>query len=677
MTAGKLGSTAPLWLLSAVLMVATSVPAAAQTASYSLVVSSSANRSAPVPLQGASLSGNVYIFTSPDTPNISLVRFWLDNPNHTGTPRRTEGSGPYDFNGGTVTSANPFSVSTLSSGTHSVTAEIVLTTGGSQFITATFTVGTAPPPPPVIDQVHLSWTGDPARSFTVTWRTGSASTASEVRYRLVGATTWGTATGSLQASGTQGTLHRVTVNGLAPNSEYEYQVRGDNGTWSSIFDTRTAPLTGNFDFVYFADTGIIGRTDGLTVGTQAVIDSIASLDPYLVLSGGDYAYFNTETRFANLNVAIDAWFNQIQPIASRSPMMPTYGNHEVLLGEGFDPWADRFATPTGVAGPTEEGVDTRGNYSFDVGPAHFISLTAVYESRALSSGQVAWITQDVAAARLRGLTWIIPYFHGTPYSEGLNHPSNAALRNQLGPLFESLDIPLAMYSHDQSYERTYPLVAASSTVSPVTNQRTSSSLTCYTQSDGVVWLKTSPGGKLSNKNQNFSQWRTTNPPTWTAVRDNSRHHYTQVTVSAADLEVVTYGLTSTGATTIQDQFQITTGNCGTPPPPPTHSLLVSSSPNRSAAVPLEGANLGGNVYIFTSPDTPNISLVRFWLDNPSHTGSPRRTEGSGPYDFNGGTVTTANPFSVSTLSSGTHSVTAEIVWTTGGSQFLTSNFTVP
>ena len=140
MIAGKLRSTAPLWLLSAVLMVATSVPAAAQTASYSLVVSSSANRSAPVPLQGASLSGNVYIFTSPDTPNISLVRFWLDNPNHTGTPRRTEGSGPYDFNGGTVTSANPFSVSTLSSGTHSVTAEIVWTTGGSQFLTSNFTV---------------------------------------------------------------------------------------------------------------------------------------------------------------------------------------------------------------------------------------------------------------------------------------------------------------------------------------------------------------------------------------------------------------------------------------------------------------------------------------------------------------------------------------------------------
>jgi hypothetical protein len=31
----------------------------------------------------------------------------------------------------------------------------------------------------------------------------------------------------------------------------------------------------------------------------------------------------------------DAWFNQVQPIASRSPMMPTYGNHEVSLDETY------------------------------------------------------------------------------------------------------------------------------------------------------------------------------------------------------------------------------------------------------------------------------------------------------------------------------------------------------
>jgi len=127
-------------LLAAFLVFASSLPAAGQTSSYSVLVSVSANRSSPVPLQGANLNGNVYIFTSPDTANISLVRFWLDNPNHTGTPRRSEGNSPYDFNGGNVATASPFNSSSLASGSHSITVEIAQTTDGSQFITATFTV---------------------------------------------------------------------------------------------------------------------------------------------------------------------------------------------------------------------------------------------------------------------------------------------------------------------------------------------------------------------------------------------------------------------------------------------------------------------------------------------------------------------------------------------------------
>lgn len=674
-------SEAVLALVCAVMMVGTAFPAVGETLPYSLVVSSSADRSASAPLDGAQLTGNAYVLTSPDTADISVVRFWLDNPGHTGAPRRSESTPPYDFNGGTVSSATPFNFSSLAAGRHSITAEIVLKTGPSQFLTASFTVGAVAPPVAVTDQVHLSWTENPALSFTATWRTGFTSTASEVEYRLSGATTWQTATGTQQASGTAGTLHRVAVTGLTADSEYQYRVRGDEGTWSPVFTTRTAPTSGAFDFVYVADTGIIGRTDGLTAGTRAVIDSIVGVDPDLLLVGGDYAYFNTDIRFPTLDTAIDAWFNQMQPLASRAPMMPTYGNHEVLLGEGFDPWADRFATPTGAVGPTAAGVDARGNYSFDVGSAHFVSITAVYETSALAQSQVDWITQDVTAARQRGATWIIPFFHAAPFSEGMNHPSNRALRQQIGPLLEQLDIPLAMYSHDQSYERTYPLVKASSTVSSTTNKPTSTSLTCYTQGDGVVWLKTSPGGKLSNKSQNFSPWRTASAPAWTAVRDNTRHHYTRVTVDDSSLRVVTYGLTDTGSTTVQDDFTITTGMCATPPPPPppppgTYSLLVSASPNRSAPTPLEGAALTGNAYVFTSPDTPDISAVRFWVDNPGHTGVPRRTETGAPYDFNGGTVSTATAFNVSTLAPGAHSVTVEIVLKTGGSQFHTSTFTV-
>jgi hypothetical protein len=79
-----------------------SSPAEAQTSggTYSLLVSSSSNRSNPTPLAGKTVSGNIYAFTSPDDSGVLRVRFYLDNPSMSGTPRRTESNAPYDFAGG-------------------------------------------------------------------------------------------------------------------------------------------------------------------------------------------------------------------------------------------------------------------------------------------------------------------------------------------------------------------------------------------------------------------------------------------------------------------------------------------------------------------------------------------------------------------------------------------------
>jgi hypothetical protein len=335
---------------------------------------------------------------------------------------------------------------------------------------------------------------------------------------------------------------------------YEYRVRGDAGTWGSVSTTRTAPPLGpaTFDFVYVADTGLIGRSDGLATGTAQVIDEIAELNPLFVLPGGDYAYFDTDKRFGSLNNTIDAWFNQMQPISRSAPLMPTYGNHEALLGEGFEPWAARFPTPNGF--------DSRRNYSFDVGDAHFVSIFAVSGQDGLSSGQLTWIQQDIQAARAAGQRWIIPYYHVSPFSEGTSHPSNTTLRQQLGPLFEQLGVKLTISSHDQSYERTYPLTNV-----PSSNTPTSTSLTCYTMSDGVTWLKTSPGGKLSSKNGDFSQWRTATPPAYTAYRNNTMHHFTRVQIFAAGvLRVSTYGVVGDGSTpVVLDAFEYRVDGCST------------------------------------------------------------------------------------------------------------------
>jgi hypothetical protein len=825
--------------------------AAAAAGPYTLLVSSAPDRSNPISLAGQSTSGDIYVFASPGS-GATRVRFYFDNPAMSGAPRQTESNPPYDFAGGSVSTASPFRTTTVGDGSHTITAAVDLPDGTTQVVHATFTVansapalafspdslslavdeggsttrsvslastggatsfslsddaawlsvsptgGTTPASLTVavnagglapgsysatisatapghtadalavtlsvggsaaFDQVHLAWVGDPSTTLTVVWRTWDTTTPSQVEYRPLGATSWLGASGGSRASGTAGMLHEVTLSGLSPATGYEYRVRGDGGGWSQVFKTRTAPPRGPADFeaIYVADTGLVGRADGLATGTQQVVNEIAALDPLLVLPGGDYIYYDTDKRYGTLDASIDAWFNQMQPIAARSPLMPTYGNHETLLGESYSAWAARFPTP--------QGFDGRRNFSFDIGDVHFVSIYAVYNSRGLSSSALQWIEQDILAAKAAGQRWIIPYFHVAPFSDGKNHPSNLPLRQQLGPLFERLGVQIAIASHDQSYERTYPLVDV-----PATNTPTSTSKSCYTMADGVTWVKVSPGGKLSNISKSFSPFATFPPPPWTAFRDNTMHHFARLVVSAAgSVRLEVYGVVGDDSPPIiQDSFEYTSGTCpsqlqlsaetlaltaaeggtasqnvildtsdgsqatysvsddapwlivspasGTTPgsltvvanaaglapgtyratitvtapgyssdtlpvsltvigPAGAYTLLVSTAPDRASPVPLEGRTVSGDIYVFTSPDS-GVLQVRFYLDNPTMSGSPKRTENNAPYDFAGGSVSTASAFRTTTVADGAHTITAAIDLTAGGTQILHATFTV-
>jgi len=411
-----------------------------------------------------------------------------------------------------------------------------------------------------VDQVHLAWVGDTSSTMNVVWRTSGQSVPSEVQYRRTGTTTWSTKTGGPRPSGTLGKLHEVMLTSLQSSAAYEYRLRADGGQWSSILDFRTGPPAGPADFeaIYVADTGIVGRTDELTAGTQQVIDEITALDPDFVLLGGDYAYYNTETRFPTLDLAIDAWFNQMQPIGAQAPMMVAYGNHEIKLQEGFEPWAARFPTP--------QGYEKNGysfHYSFDVGDVHFVSITAVTDRRGLSGKELKWIEQDIQDAWDDGARWVIPFFHASPFSDGRNHPSNLDLRAQFGPRFEELGVKIAIASHDQSYERTFPLVDV-----PATNTPASTSMSCYEAGDpGVTYVKVSPGGKLSNKNEGFSQFKTIPAPAYTAFRDNTNHHFLRLRVfDEGIVEVEIFALAGDGSPAfVQDRFEYRLGQCPSAP----------------------------------------------------------------------------------------------------------------
>ncbi len=597
------------------------VPAASQAApvATSLRYSTAPSRASAVALDGATVAGAVYAFTAPDSATTSRVLFFIDDTARTKAAYHQENTAPFDLAGGTTTTASPYATTALANGAHTLTVVVYDAGGTQQVVTATFTVANAVGPAKAPEQIHLAWPAAPATTFTAVWVVGSASTPASLRYRIAGAATWSTVAGSLKTSGTAGSLRQATASGLTADSTYEYQVLGDGGTWSDVLSTRTVGATSPFSFVYEADTGVAGRLDGLAAGTLGVLGAIKAQDPNLILGGGDYISYDTDTRYATIDQARDAWFRQEQPLASRAPLMPTYGNHEVLLGEGFVGWANRFSTPTGVTGQDGTVGDARGNYSFDVGPVHFISFESVTEGTAEPAVVMTWLENDIVAAQARHQPWIVPFMHAGPITDGTNHATNFALQAQLGPLFERLGVPLVLSSHDQAFERSYPLTGLRDTRLAAPKEM-SSSLTCYQDSgagSGVVYLKVSPSGKLSNQANLFSRFASATKPGWTAVRDNLAHHYTTGQVTSTSITMTTYDVTSTGVQTVVDRFTIGKAPCS------TGLSFAPSSASLSAAT---GATAATTASLTSSPSTPvTLSTSVPWLTATSVSGSTPAT----------------------------------------------------
>ncbi|MBY6188321.1 metallophosphoesterase [Marinobacter hydrocarbonoclasticus] len=653
---------------------------------YQLMWSATADRANPQPLNGPTLSGDIYVFIDRDD-GLDQVRFSID-----GNLVQTENNAPWDL-GGTESNkdARPYDSAKLSDGTHTISATLIpisgdnielsgtlvvnngivslqaspstvsmtvapgerrtttvnLATSDSQAVSFTSaenagwlsvspTSGTTPATLTLeIDasglsagpyqtqlnfsadgyigtsvsvaltvaisstearQLHLAWDKGPD-TVTAVWQTDNDGTDSRLQYRRSGSSSWQDAYGSVRTITEEGVFHQVSFSGLAAYADYDYRVMIRPGEFSQVYQTRSAPAAGQqWDLVYFGDTGLLGRSDGLGTGVQASIDAMNQIDPDLLLPGGDLIYYNTDKRYETLDRSIDAWFNQMISMAPRIPMMPTWGNHEVLLGEDYDTWAARF--------PTQSGWEGSRMYAFDVADVHFVSVYGLRENEGMPDEALAWLTNHLASVADDGYRWIVAYFHAPPFSDGANHPSAKYLRDQVGPIFEQYGVKLVLTSHDQSYERTFPLVDV-----PKNNTPTSNALDCYDRTDGTSYVKVSPAGKLSNRNGSFSPWNNDPPPYWTAMRDNTAHHVGRVIFTAdGEMQVEIYSILDGQEPWIIDRFKYA-DSCGdnTLWANPT-SLVRQLEPGQSTTMSLQiGQSGGGNVSLSESADWLSLS----------------------------------------------------------------------
>ncbi len=388
--------------------------------------------------------------------------------------------------------------------------------------------------------VYLGWADDPTSTVTVNWQVEAPVSDPQIESRPAGTNAWQQTVAQRTSTPGNGVLYRATLTGLVPDTAYEYRVG-----IGEIYNFRTAPTgSAGYRFVFFCDTGLIGRSDGLATGTAQIRDAIRTIDPLFLLGGGDYAYGNKDGRYTVMAEAGDEWFRQWQGVLPYYPFFPQYGNHEIMLVERFEDWGPRFAVPNAQA----EG----RYYSFDVGDVHYTSVFVPDYRMLPDQAQLDWLDQDLAAARAAGTRWLIVFLHSAIYGCGISHPSKPELTNLLVPYFDKYNVDLVISGHDQSYERTFALRHEGET--PVVTQP---SLDTYTQGNGVVYTKISPSGKQSEISKDFSKFQQEQQP-FMARRDDTAHHYGVVTVAAnGALEVEVFSLPPHGTqSTLFDRFTI-------------------------------------------------------------------------------------------------------------------------
>ena len=129
-----------LWaLVAAFLMVPSLTPSASAAEGLDLLVSASADRSGSAGLDGQTVSGEIYVHAAVPG-DTSRVDFYLDDPDASGAPVRTEALAPWDL-GGTAADGTSQAVNTSgwATGPHTLTA-VARTPDGSRSVTVSFAV---------------------------------------------------------------------------------------------------------------------------------------------------------------------------------------------------------------------------------------------------------------------------------------------------------------------------------------------------------------------------------------------------------------------------------------------------------------------------------------------------------------------------------------------------------
>jgi Calcineurin-like phosphoesterase len=168
--------------------------------------------------------------------------------------------------------------------------------------------------------------------------------------------------------------------------------------------------------------------------TEDIIEDIISVNPELIITTGDHV--------KNVKSA-DCWIEMSEEIKYK--MKIAIGNHDRDSSKIYK----QITRNHNVTSPY---------YSHDFKNIHFISLSTEHPFEE-GTKQYKFIKSDLEKTSTNSsIDWIIVHNHKALYSTRNNMEVAEELRNTYHPLFEKYNVDLVISSHNQYYERTYPLL---------------------------------------------------------------------------------------------------------------------------------------------------------------------------------------------------------------------------
>lgn len=346
-----------------------------------------------------------------------------------------------------------------------------------------------------VTQLHLALTGVNSE-MRVSWTSGGVNISPTVR--------WGDHTGALtsEAVGTcwtykqsdmceapattepsfvePGWLCTAVMTSLSPDTTYYYKVTSDAVTFSDTISFVSAPPLDdpdyNFSFIAYGDMGTWSHVKNASAAVAT-----AKISTSQVLSGARRIdHFGDISYAKGVSGTWDAWFDLIEPYASKVPYMVTIGNHEFDYVSGGEndpsinsinpqpafkpdwwqsasdsggecgvPMHNRFTMPSN---PLSNGIFW---YSFDYANTHTIMLSSEHNCTE-GSPQYKFLESDLEGVDRKKTPWVFVEFHRPMYNreDSASYEIALGMQSEFEPILLKYEVDLVLAGHFHSYLRT-------------------------------------------------------------------------------------------------------------------------------------------------------------------------------------------------------------------------------